>query len=176
MDISFWRRLWDQERGFTLLEVVLAVFISGTVVVGSVVLMGTAVRTAGSSSGSLELQQLVQAQIETIQQSKFIKHPPPTLDASSTYAPLEGDVGEVEVTSGDEGVNVSFPFIDPLADPLVAETGTTISFLISDAGTNYQYPQGAGLPDITNVVQRIDVTATDAESSVTLSFYKISVP
>ena len=136
LNVSFWRTLWDQERGVTVLEVVLAVFIAGTVVVGSVVLIGTVVRTAGSSTGSLDLQQLVQAQIETIQQSNFIKHPPPTLDASSTYPPLVGDVGKVEVTSSDKGVKVSFSLIDPLADPLDAETGTTISFLVSDSGTN----------------------------------------
>ena len=159
-----------------MIEVVLAVFIAGSVVVGGVVLMATAVRTAGSSTGSLDLQQLVQAQIETIQQSNFIEHPPLTLDASSTYAPLEEDVGEVEVTSSEKGVNVSFPLIDPLADPLSAETGVTISFLVSDVGTSYQFPPGGGLAPITNVVQKIDVTASDAASSVTISFYKISVP
>ena len=161
-----------------MIEVVLAVFIAGTTVVGGVIVMATAVRTAGSSTGSLDLQQLVQAQIETIQRSNFIEHPPLTLDASSTY-PLEGDVGKVEVTSSEKGVNVSFPLVDPLADPLAdplsAETGITISFLVSDVGTNYQFPQGA-LPEISNVVQRIDVTASNAASSVTISFYKISVP
>ena len=181
MNTSILRRFWDQERGFTLLEVVLAVFIVGTVVVGSVVVIGTVVRTASSSSESLNLQQLVQAQIETIQQVNFIKHPPPTLDASNTYPPLVGNVGEVEVPAVDDvngitGVKVSFPLIDPLADPDSADIGITISFLVSDSGTNYEFPQGGGLPPITNVVQRIDVTASDAASSVTLSFYKISVP
>jgi len=176
LNSSFWKKLWQQQGGFTLLEVILAVFIAGTAVVGSVVLLSVAVRSSSTTTGGLDLQQLVQAQIETMQQARFIKHPtePPIvpLTPGDTYAPLEGNVGEVEVTFGEEAVNVSFPLLDPLGD----ETGTTISFLVSDTGTNYQFPQAAGLPPITNVVQRIDVTASDAASSVTMSFYKISVP
>ncbi len=164
-------KLLRQELGFTLLEVVLAVFIAGTAVVGSVVVLGTAVRSAGATSGNLDLQQLVQAQIETIQQANFIEHPPPTLDPSSTYPPLIENVGAVTVTSSDQGVKVSFPLIDPLG----AEKGTTISFLVSDAGTNYRFPNPDGTL-ITNVVQRIDVTVTDQSSSVTMSFYKVEVP
>lgn len=163
--------LLTQELGFTLLEVVLAVFIAGTAVVGSVVVLGAAVRSSGATSGNLDLQQFAQAQIETIQQANFIEHPPPTLDASSTYRPLEADVGEVTVTSGDQGVKVSFPLLDPLG----AETGTTISFLVSDSGTNYRFPNPDGT-FVENVVQQIDVTVTDQSSSVTMSFYKVEVP
>ena len=54
-----------------MLEAVLAVFISGTVVVGSVVVMGTDVRTSAAVSGNLDLQQFVQAQIEIIQNAPF---------------------------------------------------------------------------------------------------------
>ena len=140
MNVSFWQRLWDQERGFTLLEVVLAIFIVGTAVVGSVVVMGAAVRSAGSSTGSLDLQQLVQAQIETIQQVPF----------SAT-----GDYPRV-------------------ADQDIPE-GTSLSFQTEDTGTRYQFPS----PDnelITEIIQKIDVTAANQENSVTMSFYKISIP
>ena len=105
MTRSFWRRLRDQEHGFTLLEVVLAVFLTGTVVVGSVVVMGTAVRTAGSSSGSLDLQQLVQAQIETIQQVPYSE--------IGDYPLLpEDDIPKgttVSFQTSDTGTNYQFP-------------------------------------------------------------------
>ena len=47
---AFWKKLWGQQAGFTLLEVVLAVFIAGTTVVGSVVLLGTAIRSSRAFS------------------------------------------------------------------------------------------------------------------------------
>ena len=174
---SFWKKLWQQQGGFTLLEVVAAVFIAGTSVVGSVVLLGTAVRSASTTSGGLDLQQLVQAQIETIQQSSFIKHPtePPTvsLTAGDTYPVLTDNQADVTVTFEEEkqGVNVAFPLRDDLGEP----TGTIIAFFIGDAGTNYQFPNPDGA-FITNVVQRIDVTASHESTSVIMSFYKISVP
>ena len=136
---SFWRKLWNQERGFTLLEVVLATFIAGTVVVGSVVVMGTAVRSAGRTSGSLELQQLVQAQIETIQQVPYS-------------------------TIGDYPVFTILP------------EGVTLTVTTTGSDTNYRFPNPDGT-FVTNVVQRIDVTAARTGSvTVTMSFYKIEVP
>ena len=148
---KLWQKLGKPERGFTLLETVRAVFIAGTVVVGSVVIMGSAVRSAKVSTGSLELQQLVQAQIETILQSKFIEYPP--------------EPGSVPVTGA-----LPYPAIT------VPVSGVTVSIIVSDAGTNYQFPASGGLDPITNVVQRIDVTAADETASLTMSFYKISVP
>ena len=167
---SIWKMLFKGELGFSLLEVVAAVFIAGTVVVGSVVVLGTAVRSAADTSGSLELQQLVQIQIETIQQAKFIEHPPPVLDASNTYPPLDGDLSKVTVTSVDGVVSVSFALANKEGDP----EGISITIKISDAGTNYQFPNNGEL--VLNVVQRVDVTATEEPASVTMSFYKISVP
>ena len=135
---KFWRELWKGERGFTLIEVVVATFIAGTVVVGSVVLMGTAVRTSGVTSGSLDLQQLVQTQIEIIQQVPY----------------------------SEEG---NYPLLTDLPE------GVSISFETSDSGTNYQFPNPDGTL-VDNVVQRIDVTATEDTTKVKMSFYKIIVP
>ena len=136
---SFWRRLWKQQRGFTLIEVVAATFIAGTVVVGSVVVLGTAVKSAGTTSGSLELQQLVQTQIETIQQVPY------------------SDIGEYPVLK-------------------VLPPGVTLTVTTTGSGTNYRFPNPDG-SFVTNVVQRIDVTAArTGAASVTMSFYKIEVP
>ena len=136
---SFWRKLWKQERGFTLIEVVAATFIAGTVVVGSVVVLGTAVRSAGSTSGSLELQQLVQTQIETIQQVPF------------------SDIGD-------------YPLLKSLPD------GVSITVSTTGSDTNYRFPNPDG-SFVTNVVQRIEVTAARTGSkSVTMIFLKIEVP
>ena len=125
MNISFLRRVWDQERGFTLLEVVLATFLIGTVVVGSVVLMGTAVRTAASSSGSLDLQQLVQAQIETIQQVPY--------SATGDYPLLpDEDIPDgviVSFETSDTGTNYQFPNPD---GTLITNTVQKIDVTVAD--------------------------------------------
>ena len=127
-----------REPGFTLLEVVLAVFLTSTVVLGSVVIMGTAVRGAAKTAGSGQLGQLVHTQIESIKLAPFSK-------------------------AGD------YPAIGGLPE------GVTISFEASDSGTNYRFPGPTGAL-LTNVVQRIDVTAADDSASVTMSFYKIIEP
>ena len=91
-----------------------------------------------STSGNLDLQQLVQTQIETIQQVPFS---------------LEGN----------------YPLLTDLPP------GTTLSFITSDSGTNYRFPNPDGT-FVLNAVQRIDVTAVDEISSITMSVYKIEVP
>ena len=57
--------------------------------------------------------------------------------------------------------------------------GVSISFETSDSGTNYRFPNPDGTY-VTNVVQRIDVTAKEESAkesaAVTISFYKINVP
>ena len=144
---EFWKKLRDWERGFTLIEAVAATFIAGTVVVGSVIVMGTAVRTAASTSGDLELQQLVQVQIETIQQLPYSE-------------------------AGDYPLFTEIP--DAILPEL--PDGVVIAFTTSDAGTNYRYPKSDG-GFITNVVQQVNVTASiTGGASVTMSFYKIEVP
>ena len=53
--------------------------------------------------------------------------------------------------------------------------GTTLSFVTSDSGTNYRFPNPDGT-FVLNVVQRVDVTAQDENSKITMSIYKIEVP
>jgi competence protein ComGC len=103
---SFWRRLWKQEAGFSLIEAVAATFIAGTVVVGSVVVMGTAARTAGDTGKNLDLQQFVQAQIETIQNSPY--------SAAGDYPSLTSlpEQVTVEIAVSDAGTNYTYPSPD----------------------------------------------------------------
>jgi hypothetical protein len=100
---SIWQRLWKHEAGFSLIEAVAATFIAGTVVVGSVVVMGTAARTAGDTGKNLDLQQFVQAQIEIVQNSPF--------SATGDY-PTIGSLPEqvtVEIAVSDSGTNYTYP-------------------------------------------------------------------
>jgi len=184
---AFWQKLCKQERGFALIEVVAATFIAGTVVVGSVVLLGTAARSASDAGGNLEFQQLVQSQIELIQNAPFIEFPevPPvgTLGPSDTYPTLAEETAELEsiiVEAGGTTVNYKLFIAD--ADVLL-EPQINMSFFISDSGTNYRYPDPDGRFE-TNVVQRIDVSSfandsdgkPDPGSGIEMSFFKISVP
>ena len=129
MITKFWRRLRDQECGFTLLETVLAVFIAGTVVIGSVVLMGTAVRTSGASSGSLDLQQLVQSQIESIQQLPY--------SATGDYPLLPDEdipIGTiVSFETSDSGTNYQFPNPD---GALITNTVQKVDVTAADEGNS----------------------------------------
>ncbi len=127
-----------REPGFTLIEVVVAVFITSSVVIGSVVIMGTAVRGAAKTAESDQLGQLVHTQIESIKLAPFSE-------------------------AGD------YPAIRGIPE------GVTIAVETSDSGTDYRFPGPDGAL-VTNVVQRIDVTAADDSASVTMSFYKIIGP
>jgi len=109
LNTKFWRSLGQREHGFTLIEVVVATFIAGTVVVGSVVLMGTAVRSSDDVSGSLDLQQLVQTQIEILQQVPFSQD-------GVDYPLLSELLGEdfpdgvsISFETSDSGTNYQFP-------------------------------------------------------------------
>jgi len=64
---------------------------------------------------------------------------------------------------------VGYPLLENLPE------GVSISFQTSDSGTNYQFPNPDGTL-VQNVVQRIDVTAKEEDTTVVMSFYKIIVP
>ena len=66
-----WRRLWQEERGFTLIEVIAAVFLLGTVVVGTMQILGVTARSSARSEGNAALLELVKAQVETIKAAPF---------------------------------------------------------------------------------------------------------
>ena len=66
-----WRRLGKQESGFTLIEMVVAMFLVGTVVVGSVAVIGASTKASARGEGNIRLMNLVRTQIETIHQAQF---------------------------------------------------------------------------------------------------------
>ena len=103
-----WRGLWTQQRGFSLLETIAAVFIAGTVVTATVVAIGTSARIAARQEESVRLVQLVRAQIETIQQSPYEDNP-------ADYPIVSGipDGFTVSSTSTDPGISYTYP--PPLA-------------------------------------------------------------
>ncbi len=90
-------RFWNNQRGFSLLETIAAVFIMGTVVVAVVSVMGTSSRMSIRAQESVTLLRLVRSQIEAIQQSPFQQTP-------ANY-PAVSDVPE--------GFTVSFSATDP---------------------------------------------------------------
>ena len=66
-----WRRLGEQQSGFTLIEIVVALFLVGTVVVGSVAVIGASTKASARGEGNIRLMNLVRTQIETIHQAPF---------------------------------------------------------------------------------------------------------
>lgn len=96
-------KLWMRERGFTLLEVVFAVFLTSTVVLGSVVIMGTAVRGAAKTAESDRLGRLVQTQIETIKFAPFSE----TGDYPALGVLPEGVT--ISVEASDSGTDYRYP-------------------------------------------------------------------
>lgn len=136
---SLWHRLWKQELGFTLLEVVLATFIVSTTVVGSVVVLGVIVRTSSDTGKNLGLQDLVLDQIETIQ--------------NATFNP--------------DGV---YPIISDI--PGLVPDHIALAVTVENSGTNYRYPNPDGAL-VTNVVQKVTVSASDGKTALKMTFYKI---
>ena len=104
------RRLWAQETGFSLIETIIAVFLMGTVMVAVLGLMATTARSATRSEEAVTLQQLVRAQIETIQQSPFNEDP----------------AGYPAISDVPEGFTVTFSSTDP---------GTTYTYPQPDGST-----------------------------------------
>lgn len=139
----FWQRLWQQERGFSLLETIVALAIVGTVVLATGIAMANTARVSVRSEESVTLTQLVRAQIETIQQSPFLADP------------------------------TQYPTISGIPE------GFSVTFSSSDPGTTYAYPSAPNPPltaTITNVIQKIVVTATGDFSTMSMTFYKIRSP
>ena len=133
-----WQRLWRGERGFTLIETIAAVFLLGTVVVGTLQIMGVTARGAARSDSNIDLLQVVRSQIETIQQAPF--------EENVDDYPLVGNIPE--------GFSASWVGVDP--------------------GPTYTYPPPDGTT-LTNVIQKITVTAAGDNSSMEITFYKVKL-
>lgn len=143
MPKTFSKRLWQQEGGFSLFEVVIALAIVGTAVIATGIAMANTARVSVRSEESVTLTQLLRAQIETIQQSPFLADP------------------------------TQYPKISGIPD------GFSVTFSSSDPGTAYAYPTVPNPPlnaTITNVIQKIVVTATGDFSTMSMTFYKIKSP
>jgi prepilin-type N-terminal cleavage/methylation domain-containing protein len=98
------------EQGFSLIEVLAASLILGTVVVGTVGIIGATATTSTSARTGVELQDHVRTQIEVIMQAPFEEDPAdyPVL----TNLP-EGIT--VRFTSTDPGTIYTFPDGTPLS-------------------------------------------------------------
>jgi prepilin-type N-terminal cleavage/methylation domain-containing protein len=95
------------ERGFSLIEVLAASLILGTVVVGTVGIIGATATSSTSARAGVELQDLVRTQAEVIMQSPFKQNP-------AEY-PAVTNVPEaitLRVTSADPGTTYTFPTPD----------------------------------------------------------------
>lgn len=95
---------WKGERGFSLIEVLGASFILGTVVVGTVVIIGATATSSSSARAGVELQDLVRSQIEVIMQAPFKENPAeyPVLTAIPEAVTLA-------FASADPGTTYTFP-------------------------------------------------------------------
>ncbi len=85
------------QRGFTLIETIIAVAIVGSAVIAVVAVIGSSARSSARGRESVTLLQLARAQVETIQQSPYQSTP----SAYPTISPIP------------EGFSVSFTSTDP---------------------------------------------------------------
>jgi prepilin-type N-terminal cleavage/methylation domain-containing protein len=99
--------LWKGERGFSLIEVLAASMIMGTVVVGTVSIIGATASTSSSARAGVELQDLVRAQVELIMQAPFKEDP-------AQYPALTNipEAITLAFTSTDPGTKYIFPSPD----------------------------------------------------------------
>ena len=130
-----WRRLGVQESGFTLIETVVAVFLVGTVVTGSMAVIGATTKASARGEGNIQLMNLVRTQIEIIHHSEFeddfADYPSiPDIPEGFTVTFTASDVGSsyshsdgtpapsvlqriVVTATGDDGAELSIVFCKP---------------------------------------------------------------
>lgn len=98
------QRLWHAQRGFSLVESIVAIAVIGVSVVGSVVLLNTTVRTSADTEGDLGLIQVLRAQVETIQNVPYDQDP-------TRYPALTGIPPNISLSweSSDPGATYAYP-------------------------------------------------------------------
>lgn len=103
------------ERGFSLIEVLAASLILGTVVIGTVGIIGATATTSTSARAGVELQDLVRTQAEVIMQAPFRENP-------ADYPKVTNipEAVTLTFTSADPGTTYTFP----------APVGTTLTSVI----------------------------------------------
>lgn len=114
----------DPERGFTLIETIIALAIVGTAVIAVVMAIGQGAQSSARGRESVSLLQLARAQIETIQQYPFQSNP-------ANY-PLISPVPEgfsVSFTSTDPGTTYTYPSPAP-----TVITGSVQQITVTTAG------------------------------------------
>ena len=112
-----WRRFWKQESGFSLIEILAATLIMGSVLVGTALVIGATATGATRAGEGVRLQQLVRSQIENIQQFPFQEDP--------LNYPLIQNIPE--------GVTITFTAADPgTLDRFPQPDGTTLTNVIQE--------------------------------------------
>lgn len=91
------------QRGFTLVETIVAVALVGVAVVGVLSIIGVSARSSSRGRESATLLQLARAQVETIQQAPFQSNP-----ASYTIISPIPEGFSVSVTSTDPGTTYTY--------------------------------------------------------------------
>ena len=124
MRLRLLHTLGKEQRGFTLIESIVAIAIVGLVVTSVLVAMGNGTRIAGRQQESVRLTQLIRTQIELIQQSPFLTDP-------TAYPAITGvpEGFSVSFTSTDPGTTYTYPA--PVSETL---TSTVQQFEVTATG------------------------------------------
>ena len=122
----FLQRLWQQESGFSLVEVIIALAIIGTVVTATGIAMANTARVSVRAEESVTLTQLVRAQIETIQQSPFLADP-------NQYPTISGIPEGTSVTFSSSDPGTAYAYATPPNPPLNATIANVIQKIVVTA-------------------------------------------
>jgi len=95
-----------------------------------------------------------------------------------TSAETEGDLGLIQIVRAQVETIQQSPFMEyPAQYPLVDNIppNVTVTFTVTDPGTSYTFPAPSGAT-LTQVVQKIEVTAKENDGESKMTFYKVDSP